>query len=187
MPLDLSAFNEIAPVDTEPDQTIIDRLRFDDALDVPENLTDLDVWLNYCNDDLYHLDKAVRSIIKKTRWQREKNGKMKTAVPLVFLQIFGRKATPSDQMVCRMLHRLLMYYCTSYTGASAIHGQRFTRVYHFSKYACVSKRPMSLRLRLEESADGGAKHNFREYRIGDKRKQRKSGQGTVPHGPLADG
>jgi hypothetical protein len=48
MGLDLAAFNELAEVETEPDQTIIERLRFDDALEVPHQLTDVDVWLNYC-------------------------------------------------------------------------------------------------------------------------------------------
>ena len=154
MNLDFDAFNELAEIDTKPDQTVIDRLRFDDALEIPHQLADVDVWLNYCNDDLYYLDKEVRAFIKRTRWSRQTKGKMKTAVPLVFMQIFGRKVEPSDQQVCRMLHKLLTYYCTSYTGISKINGVRFARVYHFSKYACRSRRPMSLRLRLEESADG---------------------------------
>lgn len=183
MALDLNAFNELANVDTEPDQTVVDRLRFDDALDIPHQLTDVDLWINYCNDDLYHLDKAVRELIRKSRYTRETKGKMKTAVPLVFLGIFGRKPTPKDSQVCVMLHRLLTYYCTSYTGTSKIAGVRFNRVYHFSKYAMRSKRPMSLRLRLEESTDGGA-NSFREYGTG-KDKRASSRRGATPHGPLA--
>lgn len=184
MGLDLDAFNDLAQVDTDPDESIIDRLRYDDALEIPHQLTDIDVWLNYCNDDLYYLDKAVRSFIKKSRWTRVTKGKMKTAVPLVFMQIFGRKTEPKDSQVCVMLHRLLRYYCTSYTGVSKIQGIRFSKVYHFSKYACIQKRPMSLRLRLEESDDGTGV--FREYAVGqDKRAQPR--RGTTPNGPLADG
>lgn len=184
MTLDLAAFNELAQIDEEPDSTIIERFRFDDALEVPHQLTDVDLWLNYCNDDLYYLDKAVRSLINKSRWTRLTKGKMKTAVPLVFVQIFGRKPTPSDSQVTRMLHALLRYYCTSYTGTSKIAGVRFSRVYHFSKYAMRSKRAMSLRLRLEES--NAADSSFRPYATGkDKRAQ--SRRGATTNGPLADG
>lgn len=184
MALDLEAINQFANVESEPDLSIVERLRFDDALDIPHQLTDVDLWLNYCNDDLYYLDKEVRSLIKKSRWTRETKGKMKTAVPLVFMQIFGRKARPQDQMVCRMLHRLLVYYCTSYTGTSKIAGVRFNRVYHFSKYACRSKRPLSLRLRLEEAPDHGARP-FSEYNAHeDKRAEPRPG--VTQNGPLAD-
>ena len=185
MALDLDAFNDLAEVDTDPDKSIVERLRFDDALDLPHQLTDVDLWLNYCNDDLYYLDKEVRALIKKSRYTRESKGYMKTAVPLVFMQIFGRKTTPADSQVCRMLHQLLTYYCTKYTGTSKIGGVRFSRVYHFSKYAMRSRRPMSLRLRLEESEDGG-EHNFRQYNT-SKDKRVKSRRGTTTHGPLADG
>jgi hypothetical protein len=185
MGLDLDAFNEITKVNSDPDESIVQKLRFDDALDLPHQLTDMDVWLNYCNDELYELDQAVRRILKKTRWKRQQSGSMKTAVPLMFLQIFGRSATPSDSRVCVMLHRLLKYYCTRYTGTSKIAGVRFTRVYHFSRYACNAKRPMSLRLRLEESADAG-ESNFREYRVKDDKRAVRSRRGTTPHGPLAD-
>lgn len=184
MALDLAAFNQLANV-TEPDESVIERLRFDDALEIPHQLADLDVWLNYCDDDLYYLDKAIRSVIKKSRYTRETKGYMKTAVPLVFMQIFGRKATPADSKVCRMMHKILRYYCTRFTGESKINGVRFAHVYHFSKYAMRSKRPMSLRLRLEESEDGGD-HNFNEYGVG-KDKRSKSRRGATTHGPLADG
>lgn len=184
MGLDLTAFNELAKIDTDPEQTIIERFRFDDALEVPHQLTDVDIWLNYCNDDLYYLDKAVRGVIKRSRYTRRTKGSMKTAVPLVFLQIFGRKPSAKDSQTCVMLHRLLKYYCTSYTGESKISGVRFSRVYHFSKYACIQKRPMSLRLRLEESKNGGSSA-FREYRPSGS-KRGKPRRGTTPHGPLAD-
>jgi hypothetical protein len=184
MALDLNAFNDLAKVDTRPDQTIIERLRFDDALEIPHQLTDVDLWINYCNNDLYDLDKAVREVIKKTRWTRLTKGKMSTAVPIVFMQIFGRRPESKDSFVCVMLHRLLRYYCTSYTGTSKIAGQRFNHVYHFSKYAMRSRNPMSLRLRMEEA--NGAERQFSEYAAGaDKRAE--SRRGVTAHGPFANG
>jgi hypothetical protein len=184
VPLDLDAFNDVAGVDAAPDKTIVERLRFDDALEIPHQLTDIDVWLNYCNDDLYYLDKEVRGVIKRTRWTRMTKGKMKTAVPLVFAQIFGRHTEPKDSRVCLMLHRLLVYYCTSYTGTSKIAGRRFNRVYHFSKYAMTTKRPMSLRLRLEEA--DGAPCQYGNYDAG-KDKRAEPRRGVTQNGPLADG
>lgn len=152
MPIDLEGFNEFADVhDIDPEESVVNRLRFDDALEIPFQMTDMDVWANYVDDDLYELDKKVREYLKATRYSREKNGKMKTAVPLVFGWMFGRKPTPKDSQVCVTLHRLLSYYCTKKTGATAIKGQRFTHVYHFSKYAAKNKQPLSLRLRMELS------------------------------------
>jgi hypothetical protein len=182
MGLDLDAFNEVTRVDTDPDRSIVDRFRFDDALDIPHQLTDVDLWLNYCNDDLYYLDKALRAVIKRTRWSRQSKGNMKTALPLIFAQIFGRHSAPQDSQICVMLHRLLKYYCTSYTGTSKIAGVRFNRVYYFSKYAMNSRRPLSLRLRLEEA--DGKQIRYGEYGAGkDKRAQPR--RGTTPHGPVA--
>jgi hypothetical protein len=184
MGLDLEAFNDLTQVGTDPDLSVIERFRFDDALEIPHQLTDVDLWLNYCNDDLYYLDKEVRRVINRTRWTRLTKGKMKTAVPLVFAQIFGRATEPKDSRVCMIIHRLLHYYCTSFTGSSKISGVRFNHVYHFSKYAMRSKRAMSLRLRLEE-ADGKS-IQFGEHGTGkDKRAQ--SRRGVTQNGPLADG
>jgi hypothetical protein len=183
MGLDLDAFNDLAKVDTDPDHSIIERLRFDDALEIPHQLTDVDLWLNYCNDDLYHLDKAVRDVIRKTRWARYTTGSAKTAVPLVFMQIFGRKSAPQDSRVCMMLHRLLKYYCSSFTGTSKISGQRFNHVYHFSKYAMTSKRAMSLRLRLEEA--NGKPIQFGSHNAG-KDKRAEPRRGVTQNGPFAD-
>lgn len=160
MPLDLDGFNELNHVDTDPDETIIERLRFDDAMDIPWQLTDVDLWSNYCDDDLYFLDKKVREFLKSTRWTRETKGRQKTAVPLIFAWIFGRKPSSKDSQVCVTLHALLKYYCSKYTGTTQIKGQRFTRVYYFNKYAARHKRPYSLRLRLEEKNDEAS---FRPY------------------------
>lgn len=184
MALDFEALNEFAKVDTEPDSTIIERLRFDSELEIPHQLTDLDMWLNYCNDDLYHMDKAIRGYINKSRWTRLTKGQMKTAVPLVFLNLFGRKPDAHDSQVCSMMHRILLYYCTKHTGTSKIAGQRFKKVYYFSKYAMRSKRPMSLRLRLEES--DGSVNSYRAYGTG-RDKAAVPRPGVTAHGPLANG
>ena len=46
----------VGGVSDEPDKDIIERFRDDNALDVPIELTDLDLWANYTNDDLYVMD-----------------------------------------------------------------------------------------------------------------------------------
>lgn len=156
MTIDLVGFNELSNVDSNPDQTIVDELRFDDALEIPYQMTDIDLWVNYTDDDLYYLDKKVREFLKSTQGSREARGGSKTAASLVFAWIFGRKPTPHDSQVCVTLNRLLKYYCTKYTGRSVIKGQKFSRVYHFSRYAAKCRRPMSLRLRLEENNSAAA-------------------------------
>ena len=137
-----------------PDEDIVDRFRHDDALDIPVGLTDLELWANYVNDDLYAMDVKIREFLKKTRYQREKKGGYRTTASVVFAWIYGRKPTPSDGAVCRMVNELLRYYCTSYTGETTFMGKKVSRVYEFSKYATTKKRPYSLRLRLELMEDG---------------------------------
>lgn len=137
-----------------PDVDIITRFREDDALAVPIELTDMDVWANYVNDDLYVMDKKIREYFKKTFDRRKKNGGMRTTASVVFAWIFGRQSEPKDGYLFRILHVLLKYYCTSYTGQTTYGGKKVNRVYNFSPYSVVHKRPYSLRLRLEETPDG---------------------------------
>lgn len=152
------------------DDDIISRFRRDGDLEVPIELTDLDVWANYTNDDLYVMDKKLREFFKKTRYQREKKGGYKTTASVVFAWIYGRQPEPSDGAACRTLHELLKYYCTSYTGATTYRGKKVPRVYEFSRYATKEKRPYSLRLRLEEAKDG--KDPFRGSGRGNTDKRR---------------
>ncbi len=140
--------------DQHPDGDIIQRFRSDDALDVPIELTDLDLWANYTNENLYVMDKKVREFFKKTRYKRQAKGGYRTTASVVFAWIFGRQPEPPDGYVFRILHELLKYYCTSYTGKTTYQGKPVNRVYRFSKYAVTQKRPYSLRLRLEEAKDG---------------------------------
>ena len=180
MPLDLEGFNEYAHVTPSPDQDIVDRLRFDDSLDVPWQLTDVDLWNNYCDDRIYELDKRIRAYLKGTRYTREKKGKFKTAAPLVFLHLFGRRAEAADSQVCVDIHKILKYYCTSWAGPTAIKGQRYTKVYYFSKYSVQNKRPYSLRLRLEERNDEHAYRSYGENKDKHKPRRRRDKQDGEP-------
>lgn len=152
------------------EENIIQRFRFDDNLNVPIELTDADLWTNYVNEDLYVMDKKVREFFKKTRWKREKKGGYRTTASLIFAWIYGRQPEASDGAACRMLHELLKYYCTSYTGATTYMGKKVSRVYEFSRFATTNKRPYSLKLRLEESEDG--KNPWRKGCGSDKEKRR---------------
>lgn len=170
MPLDTSAlFDAVGGNKQEKhEQNIIERFRFDDSLNVPIELTDADLWSNYINDDLYEMDKKVREFLKKTTYQRRKGG-YKTTASLVFAWIYGRTPQAEDGAACRMLHEVLKYYCTSYTGATTYKGKKVTRVYNFSKYAFDKRRPYSLKLRLEEMDAG--KNPWRRSPIDDSKKR----------------
>lgn len=147
-------FDVVGGNDQVPDEGIIERFRFDDALEVPKQLTDVELWGNYVNNDLYEMDKRVRGFLSDMRWNRRSKGGMKTTASLVFTHIFGRKPTPSDGHLFRWLHLLLKYYCTSYTGQTTFMGRKVNRVYKFSRFAATNKRPYSLRLRIEEMEEG---------------------------------
>ena len=154
-----------------PDEDIITRLRFDEALDVPIELTDLDMWSNYINEDLYVMDKKIREFLKKTRYAREKKGKYRTTASVVFAWIYGRQPSPGDGAACRMIHELLRYYCTSYNGPTTYMGKKVPLVYEFSKYASTKRRPYSLKLRLEEANAG--QDPWRRSSIDNKEKRRR--------------
>lgn len=134
---------------------IVTRFREDDALEVPIELTDLDLWCNYTNDDLYEMDKKIREFLKRTRYQRQAKGGYRTTASVVFAWIYGRQPEPRDGATCRLLHEVLKYYCTSYTGKTTFHGKHVDRVYRFSKFSGNAKRPYSLRLRMEENDGTG--------------------------------
>lgn len=144
---------------TAPDQGVVDRLRHDDALEVPIELTDLDLWANYMSDEVYEMDSKVREFLKRTRYKRQNKGGYRTTAQMVFAWVFGRQPTAADGATCRLLHTLLKYYCTSYTGRTTFQGKPVNRVYRFSKYATNGKRPYSLRLRLEEASGGNVFRN----------------------------
>ena len=169
--LDTSKLMEAVGGEPAPDEDIIDRLRFDDSLQVPIELTDLDMWANYVNDDLYVMDKKIREFIKQTRYAKQKHGGYRTTASVVFAWIYGRQPEAADGAACKMVHELLKYYCTSYTGATTYKGKRVNRVYEFSKYGATHRRPYSLRLRLEEAGDGS--DPWRRSCIDDSAKRRR--------------
>ena len=168
MPLDTSKLLEVVGGCETGSDVVEDNIN-DDAFDIPIELTDLELWSNYVNEDLYVMDKKIREFLDKTRYKREKKGKYRTTASVVFAWIYGRKPGPSDSALCRMIHEILRYYCTSYTGATTFQGKKVQCVYEFSKYSCRNKRPYSLKLRLEES-DGGAP--FRATRVDQVGKRR---------------
>ena len=159
----------------KPDEDIITRFRTDESLDFPIELTDLDIWANYTNDDLYFIDKKIREFFKKTRYKREQKGGYRTTASAMFSWIFGRLPEPADGYVFRIIHELLKYYCTSYTGQTTYKSKKVNRVYKFSRYATIKKRPYSLRLRLEE-ADGDSSALFRKGPNSDRDKRVYRGQ-----------
>ena len=146
----------------EPDEGIIERFRTDSSLEVPIELTDLDLWGNYMNDDIYEMDVKVREFLKRTRYKRQSKNGYRTTASAVFAWIYGRQPEAADGAACRLLHALLRYYCTSYTGATTFHGKPVTRVYRFSKFSANGKRPYSLRLRLEEARGDVGESIFRD-------------------------
>lgn len=166
-------FDAVGGKPQEPEENIISRFRFDDSLNVPIELTDADLWANYVNDDLYVMDKKIREFLKKTRYKREHSKKkmFRTTASLIFAWIYGRQPEASDGAACRMIHELLKYYCTSYTGTTTYMGKKVNRVYEFSRYATTNKRPYSLKLRLEES--DGTKNIWRRSTVDNSKKRRK--------------
>lgn len=158
--LDLSELTDAVSVESQRSDPfmydMIDRIR---ECDVPIEMTDLDVWSNYLNEQLYFMDKKVREFLKRTRYKRMVKDGYKTTSSIVFAWIYGRQPTPADGATCRMLNTLLKYYCTSYGGRTTFNGKPVYRVYHFSKFACNEKRPYSLKLRMEEA--NGTSNVFR--------------------------
>lgn len=144
------------------EESKVNSLRYDDALDVPIQLTDADMWDNYCNDELYWMDKKIREWIRGIEWRKvtkATNGQKvyRTTVSMVFAWIYGRSPKPgADGPACRMIHRLLVYYCKTYTGKTTLHGKEVGRVYKFTPHQSRisgkrGRRAFSLRLRLEEA------------------------------------
>lgn len=143
-------------------ESVVDRFRSDESLEVPLELTDLELWSNYMSDDLYNMDKKLREFLKKTRYKRQVNDGYRTTASIVFAWIYGRQPEPKDGTACKLIHTLLKYYCTRYTGRTTFKGKTVERVYYFSKYAAIAKRPYSLRLRIEEQNGVTNRATFRE-------------------------
>jgi len=170
MALKFKGFEGLPQPKDAPNERLIERLRFDDAMEIPPQLADRDVWANYMNQDLYDMDNAVRDWLRTSASKRKRTKQpIKTAAPLVFLAIFGRAPIPSDGYAFGMLHRVLSYYATGQTGSTKLQGVRFNKTYKFGPGVMQpgrERRPLSIKLRMEEHNNG--KYDFREYtRPGD--------------------
>lgn len=115
----------------------------------PAQITDEATWANYCDEELYLLDKKVREYLKSMQWYSKSNNGFRTTAGLVFAWIFGRTPTAKDGAVCRKLNRLLNYYCTKVIGVTTINGKRVEKAYKFSSQGGQFKRPLSIKLRME--------------------------------------
>lgn len=178
-------FDAVGGSSREPDEGILERFREDARIDVPIELTDLDRWANYVNEDLYDMDRKVREFLGKTRYRREKGNGYRTTASVVFSWIYGRPPTPADSPACRMLNELLRYYCSSYTGPTTYKGRKVPCVYEFTKYATSNRRPYSLKLRLEECDEG--RDPFRKSGVDDSAKRRDGRRKHREDGVQADG
>lgn len=157
--------------------------------DMPIALTDYELWQNYCDDELYDLDKALRKYLAKQKWRRRRDGGFKTSASLVFTYLFGRKPTQSDTRLTRKLNQLLRYYATRCSkGHARVNNKQYVRVYYFSKYASDNKRPYSLRLRMEEAeADGkGFRYTLRPNLDSKGKPNREGGSGRGDTGSGSD-
>ena len=163
MALDIDALFEIADSGCYVDNVahkggIVERLRYEDAIDFPIELTDHDNWERFVNKDLYDMEIKVREFLEGIEWRKLKKGKpFRCDARLVFEWIFGRKPTQSDQMAFRYIHRLLAYYCSEYTEKTTFMGRVVPHVYYFNatasrvkyRHTRMCRRPYSLKLRLE--------------------------------------
>lgn len=125
---------------------------------IPPFWTSLECWDNYMDKRLYELDKAVREYIKHMQhYSRTRKG-FRTSADLVFAAIFHRPCEPRDGFVMGYIHKLLNYYCTSCTGQTTVHGKKVPRAYKFSTYGGQNKRPLSIKLRMEEEFEKNGRY-----------------------------
>lgn len=60
MALDMEGFDEFS--NFEMDENLVNELRMDEDFGIPWQMTDFDVWNNYCDQRLYELDKTASCI-----------------------------------------------------------------------------------------------------------------------------
>lgn len=162
-------------VDFMERNVVAEMLEAAEGNEFPVQLTDSDIWNNYCDEELYLLDKKVREYIKKMVIYKKHNKGFRTSVPMVFAWIFGRPCTPSDGRICRKLHRLLEYYAQHVTGVTTINGKKVEKAYKFSTYGGSSKRPLSIKLRMElnEQETGAPVNKFTFTKFNQRAPERK--------------
>ena len=119
------------------------------GFEMPAGLTDAELWENYCDEELYLLEKKLREYFKSMASHAEHRGGYRTSCSLVFTWIFGKPPTPQDGAICRKLNRLLNFYAAKVTGETTINGKVVPKCYHISKYGTFKRRPLSVKLRME--------------------------------------
>lgn len=140
---------------TERDEYVTHHNRVQELLDanpgfeMPAQLTDAELWENYCDEELYLLEKKLREYFKAMAHRSKTKGGYRTSCGLVFNWMFGRPAQPEDGAICRKLNRLLNFYAQKVTGRTTIQGKEVPKCYHISKYGTFARRPLSVKLRLE--------------------------------------
>lgn len=116
-------------------------------------------WANYCDDDLYMLEKLLRKWFaacrESSRWMKTYKNRRYT-MGMVVERIFGRKWDSSiDCRYSKKLKLLLQYYSTSVKPSGVIAGKKTNHPVYVIGTKRIDKRPYSLRLRIEELAAEG--------------------------------
>ncbi|MBQ0159318.1 MAG: hypothetical protein KBT28_01665 [Bacteroidales bacterium] len=143
---------------TERDEYVTHHNRVQELLDanpgfqLPADLTDAELWENYCDEELYLLEKKLREYFLAMRSRSKSKNGYRTSCDLVFTWMFGRPPEAKDGALCKKLNRLLNFYAAKVTGATTINGKKIARCYHISKYGTFERRPLSVKLRMELNA-----------------------------------
>ena len=60
-------FEAVGGVPNDEGDGVFERFRKRDEIDIPIELTDIDKWSNFVNDDLYEMDSKLREFLRKIR------------------------------------------------------------------------------------------------------------------------
>lgn len=130
------------------------------GFEMPVGLTDAELWENYCDEELYLLEKKLREYFKAQQSRAKNKNGYRTSAPLVFMWMFGRQPTQKDRGITTKLNRLLNFYAAKVTGKTTINGKNVEKTYHISKYGTFKRRALSVKLRIEDcEANDGRTHN----------------------------
>ncbi len=161
--LDVAAFENDR--EDNPTNRVQKMLEESPGVELPADLTDLELWENYCDEELYLLEKKLREYFKAMMSRSVAKGGYRTSCQLVFVWMFGHKPDPkTDGPICKKLNRLLNFYAYEVTGNSQIAGKKFPKTYKISKYGTFGRRPLSVKLRMElNNIERGTESNARTF------------------------
>lgn len=116
-------------------------------------------WDNYTDERLYEMDKLMRDFLRcklenaewcRTHWNRRMTQAM------LWEALKGEKWTKEASGYTNALSKVATYYATRIQKEGYVLGKhRKRKVYTFGKKAVLNRRPLSLKLRLEEMAEAG--------------------------------